>query len=320
MQIEPVISDGLPIVDAIKASLERIKQPRTAKRSKHASLHAPAVTHYATPILFLSVAAILATGWIVRDELYYTAGEGLGYSLGIAGSACMLLLLLYPMRKNLRFMRTLGPVKHYFRLHMILGVAGPVLILFHANFHLHAINSNVALFSMLLVAASGLIGRFIYTRIHHGLYGERLTLHDLQRRWGISKYDMEHEFSIPARIKQHLEQFEAAELQSSRRYVQGVWRIFTRRVKARWIRFKALHELSHELKMQARRKKWAHDMLRLRLEHDRELIKAYLTAVCRTAEFGTYERIFSLWHVLHIPLFVMMVITGIVHAVAVHMY
>ena len=37
-------------------------------------------------------------------------------------------------------------------------------------------------------------------------------------------------------------------------------------------------------------------------------------------EFESYERLFSLWHVLHLPLFFMLLIAGIVHVVAVHVY
>ena len=63
---------------------------------------------------------------------------------------------------------------------MVLGLAGPLCILYHSNFHLGATNSNVALISMLTVAGSGVIGRYIYSRIHHGVYGSKLTLGELR--------------------------------------------------------------------------------------------------------------------------------------------
>ena len=55
-----------------------------------------------------------------------------------------------------------------------------ILILFHANFSLGATNSNVALFSMLLVAGSGVVGRYIYTRLHARLEGHEDTLEQLK--------------------------------------------------------------------------------------------------------------------------------------------
>ena len=33
-----------------------------------------------------------------------------------------------------------------------------------------------------------------------------------------------------------------------------------------------------------------------------------------------YERMFSLWHILHVPFVFMLVISGVVHVIAVHMY
>jgi hypothetical protein len=40
----------------------------------------------------------------------------------------------------------------------------------------------------------------------------------------------------------------------------------------------------------------------------------------QVAQFTLYERLFSLWHVLHLPLFYMMVISALLHVLAVHMY
>src|SRR5581483_5933354 len=62
------------------------------------------------------------------------------------------------------------------RLHITLGVVGPLLVLFHTGFHLGATNSNVALVCMLVVAGSGVVGRYLYTRIHSNLHGTRADL------------------------------------------------------------------------------------------------------------------------------------------------
>ncbi len=63
---------------------------------------------------------------------------------------------------------------------MMLGVVGPMLVLFHANFSLGATNSNVALICMLVVAGSGVVGRYIYTRLHAQLDGNEDTLEQLK--------------------------------------------------------------------------------------------------------------------------------------------
>ena len=52
----------------------------------------------------------------------------------------------------------------------------------------------------------------------------------------------------------------------------------------------------------------------------KKFIKRYTTSLRRIAVFRVYERLFSLWHILHFPLFIMMLITAVVHIFAVHMY
>ena len=45
-----------------------------------------------------------------------------------------------------------------------------------------------------------------------------------------------------------------------------------------------------------------------------------LAATRRVVEFAAFERLFSLWHALHLPLFLMLLVAGVVHVVAVHVY
>jgi len=40
----------------------------------------------------------------------------------------------------------------------------------------------------------------------------------------------------------------------------------------------------------------------------------------RTSEYKMYARLFSFWHVLHIPLFFMLLIAGVVHVIAINVY
>ena len=122
-------------------------------------------------VLFVVVSVLLFLGWSTQTERYISPNRGVGYALGIIGGSLMLILLVYSLRKRWEWLKFLGSTPGWFRFHMVLGIAGPVCILYHSNFATGATNSNVALFSMLIVAGSGLIGRYIYAHIHHGLYG-----------------------------------------------------------------------------------------------------------------------------------------------------
>ena len=64
----------------------------------------------------------------------------------------------------------------------------------------------------------------------------------------------------------------------------------------------------------------AHTCLPRRLAAAGAMISTYLEAARHAAQFSAYERLFSLWHILHVPFVFMLVISGVVHVIAVHMY
>jgi len=98
------------------------------------------------PIVWtIVIAALLAWGTHAHLERYITPQRGLGYALGITGGSMMVLLLVYSARKRVSWLRWLGGIPAWFEFHMVLGIVGPILVLFHCNFSLGATNSNVAL-------------------------------------------------------------------------------------------------------------------------------------------------------------------------------
>ena len=128
------------------------------------------------------VAAAVAWGWWHRADSPVDPEQGLGYALGIVGGTMMLVLLGYPLRKRARpATRAPGSVGFWFRLHMLLGLLGPLAILYHSRFTWGALNSAMALGAMIVVASSGLVGRFFYSRVHRGYSGRKLELRALKQ-------------------------------------------------------------------------------------------------------------------------------------------
>ena len=66
---------------------------------------------------------------------------------------------------------------------------GPLLILLHSNFQVKSLNAGAALYSMLIVALSGVVGRFIYARVNRGLHGEQTNFRELQSRAGLHRQE-----------------------------------------------------------------------------------------------------------------------------------
>ena len=274
------------------------------------------------PARVFAIGALLALilGWWLPTERYITPERGVGYTLGIVGGSCMLLLLLYSARKRVRWLRAIGPVARWFRGHMVLGIIGPLCILYHSNFGLGATNSNVALFSMLTVAGSGLVGRYIYSRIHLGLYGRKLDLRELQDGVeGLRAAGTNIAF-LPELVTR-LEACEKTLLASGPRLpmlgfakpvVVAVHAIAARLRLHRYVR-KALRAASRQSAA------LAGERTRLRRAAFAYVDKRLL-ATRRVAEFEGYERLFSLWHALHLPLIFMLLVAGIVHVIAVNVY
>ena len=272
---------------------------------------------------FLLLPVLVATGmliWLSARGGFYTPGDDFGYYLGLVGSLLMLVLLLYPLRKHVSFLQNLGEIRNWFRLHMILGILGPTLILFHSTFSIGSLNAGVALGCMLLVAGSGVVGRFMYKRIHHGLYGRRATLQEMHAQLGTQEGEVRSKFHFAPRVETRLKAFGDLAHARPDGFLRGSWQFLTISLRARQVHAQCRRELRKVLGGYAVQRGWDRAKQQRRLAASSEKIRAYLEAARHTAQFSSYERLFSLWHILHVPFVFMLVISGVVHVIAVHMY
>jgi hypothetical protein len=266
------------------------------------------------------VGFIVYAGWKIREREYFTAESGTGYVLGIIGAVLMLLLMIYPLRKRYRFMEAFGSVKFLFQTHMMMGVVGPVCILFHANFHLGSMNSNVALFSMLVVATSGLVGRYFYKRIHFGLYGRRTSLNELRKSYQTERDEMSHILDFAPETASRMLSFCDPVLNSAHSFPKSFAMALTMGLRTRWVYWQYCRLIKKELEFQADQQRWDSSLKRRMGKEMRSWVWTFLTHVRKVAEFSFYERVFSLWHLFHLPLFFMLLFAGIFHVIAVHAY
>lgn len=300
------------------------------KQSTGSSAESVSARKFPVAMLFsLAVMAALYFGWTIRDEYFLSAEEGLGYALGIAGGSMMLLLLIYPLRK--RFSRSalfIFSTKNWFKLHMILGVLGPLFILYHCNFGLGSTNSNVALASMLLMVTSGLIGRFIYGKIHYGLYGSKIQLKELQSNRLLIQQQLsqkkdtdqkKHIIAIGDSIHKKLQAFENSVL-APKGFLTTLLNVATLGLTTRISYWLLIRRLRKDQKQNSRFMELSRFEKKHELNPVKRHIASYLATIRRIAGLSFYERLFSLWHMLHLPIFFMLIITGLVHVYAVHTY
>lgn len=271
-------------------------------------------------LVAILVLMVLALAWWVVTMQPYEPGSDLGYNLGLVGGLLMVSLLFYSLRKRVLPMDRVGSMSTWFRYHMVIGIAGPILILFHSTFQTRSMNGSVALYAMLAVALSGVVGRFVYRHIHYGMYGAKVSIKDSQEALKTAGRHIESLFAsdstVPARLAA-FEQYAFSELPSP---LHRFWRFVTLRWQGNRIASAIRLDIKEVMRASAKELGWSRDELARNYGRVRIELDDYVSAVCRAAQLATWERLFSLWHLLHVPFLYLLVITGIVHVVAVHMY
>jgi len=267
-----------------------------------------------------AVFAVLWIGWLNRDDSGLTPVSGVGYWLGIAGSGLMLLLLVYPLRKRMRSLRVIGTVAFWFRAHMILGVFGSVLILWHANFRLGSINSNVALAAMLVVATSGIFGRYLYSKVHLGLYGRKAVVQEILADAEALKGIIGANLPVADRVAARLNAFTQLGTTAPKGVLAGLVFLPVVSWRGTVVRMRLIADARRVMAVEGKRLGRSRRVRRQQLACVADLVTLHIAAVKKAAAFGFYERLFRLWHIFHVPLFFLLVIAAGIHVFAAHFF
>jgi hypothetical protein len=263
----------------------------------------------------------LLWGWYWRAPLreLITPESGLGYALGIVGGSLMLSLVIYPLRKRIEAMRFVGSIPFWFKTHMLFGVVGPILVLYHCDYSLGATNSNVALYCMLLVSGSGLIGRYVYSRVYDEMLGRQVTIAEV-RQAADKICEQSTEGGVLPGLLKEVHRLETWVVRPAKGLLGQMLRplvVGTRAVLARHKIRQVVESGVAELAQNSRPIAAQRDRL---VESLQRYSLARIEALRRVSEFQYYARMFSWWHVFHFPLFFMLLVAGIVHVIAVNVY
>lgn len=98
------------------------------------------------------------------------ASELFGHSIGIIGFVFMLMTeTLYSLRKRSRTVKW-GRMSTWLQLHIFTGLVGPYMVLLHTSWKFNGIAGATTLLTIIIVI-SGIIGRYIFTRIPRTMDG-----------------------------------------------------------------------------------------------------------------------------------------------------
>jgi hypothetical protein len=223
----------------------------------------------------------------------------IGHKLGYAGSGALLLLLTYSLRKRMKFMKGKGALSLWLKFHIFLGVAGPILITFHSAFKLRGI-VGISYWSMVIVAFSGLVGRYLYAQIPRAISGKEEESEEVKKELDAINIRLSEVLEPEAlgkvqRISSFEENTSVSAVHSLLLSLVDDFRWFERKRKLQRILagqdFISTDERREILKLARKRQRYLRHITLLR---------------------GSQE-LFKYWHILHIPLAQTMYLTMIIH-------
>ena len=264
------------------------------------------------------ILAAIAIGWTNWNSVNFQAEGDFVYNSGLIGGIMMLCVLLYALRKRVKFLRKAGNMETWYYFHLTGGVLGPFIIVFHSSFTIKSINSGVALFTMLLIVFSGVFGRYIYTRIGYRLHRRLLAIKETEK--ALLEDIRNYQSPIGDVIERRLSKFAMACLVGPRSIFRLPVRLLAIRTASAACYVKASDDLNKLVRNRAQSESWSKEVYRLQLAKEKDKLRAHINSVAEIAQSHLFERLLVRWRILHIPFLYILLVTGLAHVLAVHMY
>jgi hypothetical protein len=225
-----------------------------------------------------------------------------GLLFGYAGSAMMILMLIYSIRKRTRLFGRSISLQPLLNFHIYLGVMGPLLIVLHTSFKVQGLVA-VSFWSMVAVAGSGFFGRYLYLQIPRNIQGSELTLQEMERINADMTAQLQTRFHLddPAIAK-----LEAVTTNFAAGFAGGAWRAVMLLLVDDLVRFWARRRFVRNVMRAVPLPK--HELREFtRLAFARALLRR------RVALLAQVHLIFHYWHVVHKPFAIIMYLIMLIH-------
>jgi len=230
------------------------------------------------------------------------AGLG-GHTFGVIGSALMILMLSYSLRKRARFLRNKGPLSRWLDIHIYFGIMGPLLVVLHTSFKVQGLVA-VSFWSMVAVATSGIFGRYLYLQIPRNIQGDEIDIKELEQDNKQFTLRLRDEFHLDDAVIRRLEERDALKVDESAGAIKVLFTIL-RDDAFRPFRFRHRHRDYADLKEVPR------EMRKeiVRITHRKTLLAR------RIIFLNKVQQLFHYWHVVHKPFAIIMYSIMIIHIV-----
>lgn len=279
-------------------------------------------------VLVMGIAtATVLLAWLSRSGNYYLlplwerpdsplhhelrpSGE-IGRSLGIIGMSMMAVgVMIYSSRKRLSVLQRKGPMRTWLNVHIYLCLVGPILVTLHSALKFGGF-AAWSYWSMFVVAASGVAGRWLYQQFPRSIKGQALSLEETRARQAEVHERLVQEFKLPAAL---LADVDALAKRSVAR-VQAHKGLLALPLLladdiARPFRMAALRRRLAAVRRFPRRE--LHDIV--------SMVREQIATARRIAFLGLFRQLFGWWHLVHTVAFVAMVVLLVLHVAAVMVF
>jgi hypothetical protein len=264
-------------------------------------------------LVFVSVLAVVAVAlhgfgyYLTPVSMRHLRGDyeqmkpsgNYSHGLGILGASMIIVgVSTYSTRKRVRALWDLGKLSGWLEFHIFLCLLGPILVVFHTTFKAGGV-AAISLWTMLAVASSGIIGRFLYAQIPKNIQGNELTaaqitgeLDRLSAKLSTSK--------IGERLTKII--FQSFEVLPKPQSVWEATKTFVKLISLRLTIRRLVHQM---VASNVHSKATAKEM--------QSTATAFASLIQKSLVLSQAGKLFYYWHVIHLPFSIIMFITLAAH-------
>jgi hypothetical protein len=275
-----------------------------AATAPRAVVKPPAEVVLPTPLYAVLALELVALVIVYRGDV--PASSPRGHGIGWAGTASMLIMHVYSVRRRVRALAHLGKLRYWLQFHIFMGLQGALLVTFH-SVHLKTVGNiaGITIVLTLIVVLSGIFGRYLFSLIPKNLNGERLGAREIEA-------ELAEMAPVFKRSAQPSIEAAVAEIEKSTPLDQkaSLIELVKEDLRAR----RAFAHLNHAIR-QARRSSSSGE-----LEEFCDLMRRRGLLARRLAMLTGAERLFRNWTVMHKPLTYLLAGSVVLHIVAHYIY
>jgi hypothetical protein len=300
-------------IDTAVATVATPVRPRAREaRPPLASQRLPIAIILATLALINLAGApyyVLSPGERVRSPLHALLRPSgpVGQAAGIIALLIFGFLWLYPLRKKYRRLAFTGSIARWLDIHILAAIGLPLLLAVHASWRFEGL-VGLGYFAMLIVCASGVIGRYLYVRIPRSRSGVASSREDvaLERRALITEIAVTTGLD-PFVVEQTLSV-------SGSDGTTGVWRTLLHLASDDLTRWRLTRMLRRRFGSGAT---GAAKLDKATLNRVVELAGREISLAQQLRMLDATQRVFGYWHVAHRPFAVTALVAVVVHVAVV---